>query len=117
MSMDMPGALSASQRSKIRRLAVPAVPAQGDDGGELNVVPYLDIIMNIMMFVLATVSVAFVTTINTSAANATPGRIYEPRTGLRLTALITGDGVALKTAAASIAPGCEGVGTGVTVPN
>src|SRR6185312_1150546 len=61
-------ALSAAQRSKIRRLSAPAEPQAGDEAGELNVVPYLDIMMNIMMFVLASVSVAFVTTIHTSAA-------------------------------------------------
>jgi biopolymer transport protein ExbD len=109
--------LSPAQRARIRRLANPEQPEAGSEGGELNVVPYLDIIMNIMMFVLATVSVAFVTTINTSAASANPGHVYVPPTGLRLTALITGEGVALKTASASFAPGCEGVGTGVTVPN
>ena len=108
--------LSPAQRSKIRRLSAPAEPQAGDEAGELNVVPYLDIMMNIMMFVLASVSVAFVTTINTSAAMANP-RFHADATGLRLTALITGEGVALKTRGASIAPGCDGVGLGVTVPN
>ena len=109
-------ALSPAQHAKIRRLSVPAEAQPGDEAGELNVVPYLDIIMNIMMFVLVSVSVAFTATINTSAAQASPRPGPVPH-GLHLTALITGDGVALKTAAASIAPGCEGVGGGVTVPN
>jgi biopolymer transport protein ExbD len=110
-------ALSAAQRSKIRRLSAPVQPEAGEEGGELNIVPYLDIIMNVMMFVLATVSVAFVTTIHTSAASANPGVVRDMPSGLRLTALITQEGVALKTAAASIAPGCDGVGLGITVPN
>ena len=108
--------LSPAQRARIRRLSNPAEPQAGDDASELNVVPYLDIIMNVMMFVLVTVSVSFASTINTSAAHAGP--VVEPAAGgLHLTALITRDGVALKTAGGSIAPGCEAPGAGVTVPN
>jgi biopolymer transport protein TolR len=109
-------ALSAAQRSRIRRLSAPAEPQPGDEAGELNVVPYLDIMMNIMMFVLASVTVAFVTTINTSAAQANPVH-HSDGSGLHLTALITGEGVALKTAGASVGPGCEGVAPGIAVPN
>ena len=40
----------------------------GDDeeGGELNIVPFLDIIVNILIFVLATVAVTFTATITTT---------------------------------------------------
>jgi biopolymer transport protein ExbD len=107
--------LSVAQRAKIRRLSNPADVAPADEGGELNVVPYLDIIMNVMMFVLVSVSVAFTTTIATSAAAQTrPGPMSST---LRLTALITGDGIALKTAGGSLAPGCEHLGAGITVPS
>jgi biopolymer transport protein ExbD len=108
--------LSAAQRSRIRRLSTPAEPQAGDEAGELNVVPYLDIIMNMMMFVLVGVSVTFASTISTSAAHAGPTPPPGPQ-GLRLTALITGQGVALKTAGGAVAPGCGGIGAGVTVPN
>ena len=47
--------LSAAQRSKIRRLSQPKELAVDEEGGELNIVPFLDIIMNVLMFVLATV--------------------------------------------------------------
>ena len=47
--------LSAAQRSKIRRLSQPKELAPDEEGGELNIVPFLDIITNVMMFVLATV--------------------------------------------------------------
>jgi biopolymer transport protein ExbD len=109
-------ALSPAQRAKIRRLAVPVEPQAGDEGGELNVVPYLDIIMNVMMFVLASVSVAFASTVPAQAAPINPGVVRETR-ALRLTALITGQGVALKTATASIGPGCDSLGAGLTVPH
>jgi biopolymer transport protein TolR len=106
--------LSAAQCAKIRRLANPAERSPADEGGELNVVPYLDIIMNIMMFVLVSVSVAFTTTIATAAAQSRPG---PASAGLHLTALVTGEGVAIKTAGGALAPGCEQLGGGLTVPN
>src|SRR5882724_6096197 len=109
--------LSAAQRSKIRRLATPEAPAAGEDAGELNVVPYLDIIMNVMMFVLASVTVAFASTIHTESAFAGPRPATDiPTPALRLTALLTRQGVTLTTASGAIAPGCEGFGAGVTVP-
>jgi biopolymer transport protein ExbD len=107
--------LSAAQRGRIRRLSAPREPSASDEGGELNVVPYLDIIMNVMMFVLVTVSVAFASSINTAAASPFPGPA--PLAGLHLTALITSQGVALKTAGGALAPGCEALGAGITVPN
>jgi biopolymer transport protein ExbD len=117
MTSDAPGPLSAAQRSKIRRLSAPVEADAGSDAGELNVVPYLDIIMNIMMFVLVSVSVTFTSTIATTAAQASPRPVPTPPEALALTALITGEGVALKTAGGPVAPGCSGVGTGITVPN
>ena len=111
-----PSPLSASQRSRIRRLARPEDPAQGDEAGELNIVPYLDIITNIMMFVLASVAVSFVGTINIQAAFAGPRLPERDVRPLHLTALVTSQGVALTTADGHIAPGCGGIGAGMTVP-
>jgi biopolymer transport protein ExbD len=108
--------LSPAQRSKIRRLSAPAAPEAGEEG-EINVVPYLDIIMNVMMFVLASVTVTFTATIPTSAAQASTRPEPAAPHALALTALVTSQGVALKTAGGAIAPGCGGVGAGVTVPN
>jgi|HubBroStandDraft_6_1064221.scaffolds.fasta_scaffold1369071_1 biopolymer transport protein TolR len=108
--------LSPAQRAKIRRLSTPAEPGAGEEGAELNVVPYLDIIMNVMMFVLATVSVTFASTIPTAAAAVGP-RTSGPPEGLRLTAMVTGGGVALATADGAIAAGCDRIGPGLTVPS
>lgn len=112
--MDQP--LSPAQRTRIRRLSAPREAAPGEDAGEINVVPYLDIIMNVMMFVLASVSVVFTAAIPTSAAQAGPRPAERPPEALALTALITSQGVALKTAQGSIAPGCADFGAGLTVP-
>jgi biopolymer transport protein TolR len=111
--------LSCAQRSKIRRLSAPREAQAGEEAGELNIVPYPDIIMNIMMFVLASVVVAFTATINTSAAYAGPERPapHDGPAALRLTALITHQGIVLTTASGAIAPGCSDLGAGVTLPN
>src|SRR3954453_7367709 len=58
--------LTAAQRGKIRRLSQPRELAPDEEGGELNIVPFLDIIMNILIFVLATVAVTFTATIDTT---------------------------------------------------
>lgn len=111
--------LSAAQRSKIRRLSAPHEPAPGEEAGELNIVPYLDIIMNILMFVLATVAVTFIATIDTTPPAVGGGnkvRADVVTEALNLSAWITNDGISLKTTSGNIAPGCQGIGAGVTVP-
>ena len=41
--------LTAAQRGKIRRLSQPRELAPDEEGGELNIVPFLDIIVNILI--------------------------------------------------------------------
>jgi biopolymer transport protein TolR len=110
--------LSAAQRSRIRRLSQPKEPEPGDEAGELNVVPYLDIITNIMMFVLASVSVSFVGTIDTTppAIGGARVRADVSSKALNLSAWIVRDGVTLKTSGGNIATGCNDAGPGITVP-
>ena len=111
-------ALSASQRSRIRRLAVPRELSPEDAGGELNIVPFLDIVVNILIFVLATVAITFTATIETSPppAGGKGSRVVGESKSLNLTVLITNDGVSIKAAGGSIATGCEGPGPGITIP-
>lgn len=110
--------LSPAQRSKIRRLSQPKEPDPGEEAGELNIVPYLDIIMNILMFVLASVSVTFVTSIETTPPSIGGGKPRQELSSraLNLSAFITGQGVSLKTSGGNIATGCQDVGAGITVP-
>src|SRR5512141_2765886 len=91
--------LSAAQRSRIRRLSAYKEPDAGEEAGELNVVPYLDIITNIMMFVLASVSVSFIGTIDTTPPSIGGNRVRADVSSkaLNLSALISNDGIALKT--------------------
>ncbi len=112
-----PEKLSAQQRSKIRRLSAPKELAVDEEGGELNIVPFLDIIMNVLMFVLATVSVTFTATIDTFPPRAGgSGRPTPNKPALGFTVFISGDGFGLKASGGNVAPGCNGTGTGLAVP-
>jgi biopolymer transport protein ExbD len=106
--------LSAAQRSKIRRLSAPRELAPDEEGGELNIVPFLDIVMNVLMFVLATVSVTFTATIDTFPPRAGGRGATTPTLGL--TVLIVPDGFSLKARGGNIAPGCSDTGPGIAIP-
>jgi biopolymer transport protein TolR len=110
--------LSAAQRSRIRRLSAPKEAEPGDEAGELQLVPYLDIITNIMMFVLASVSVSFIGSIDTTppAIGGSRVRADVSSKALNLTLLVTGQGITMKTSGGSIAPGCQDYGSGITLP-
>jgi biopolymer transport protein ExbD len=107
--------LSASQRAKIRRLSQPKELAPDEEGGELNIVPFLDIITNVMMFVLATVSVTFTATIETNPPKA-GGSGPKPTTpSLGLTILVVNEGFSVKARGGNVASGCNDLGAGLAV--
>ena len=110
--------LSAAQRSKIRRLSQPKELSPDEEGGELNIVPFLDIIMNILIFVLATVAVTFTATITTTppASRGSGVRKNIESTALNLTVLIVEEGFSIKASGGNVASGCETVGAGLAVP-
>jgi biopolymer transport protein TolR len=110
--------LSAAQRSKIRRLSEPKELAADEEGGELNIVPFLDIITNVMMFVLATVSVTFTATIDTSPPRAGGSSASRPpdKPSLGLTVILVQDGFSIKGKGSNVAPGCKDLGPGLAIP-
>ncbi len=108
--------LSAQQRSKIRRLSAPREHSPDEAGGELNIVPFLDIIMNVLMFVLATISVTFTATIDTNPPRAGSGARPPTTPTLGLTVLVVPDGFSLKARGGNVAPGCNDTGPGVAIP-
>jgi biopolymer transport protein TolR len=108
--------LSAAQRSKIRRLSEPKELDEAEAGGELNIVPFLDIVMNVLMFVLATVSVTFTATIDTFPPRAGSGARAPTTPTLGLTVLIVPDGFSLKARGGNVAPGCNDQGPGIAIP-
>jgi biopolymer transport protein TolR len=110
--------LTSAQHAKIRRLSQPRELAPDEEGGELNIVPFLDIIVNILIFVLATVAVTFTATIETTPpASRTSGVRQEIQSeALNLTVLIVNDGFSLKASGGNINPGCQGPGPGIAIP-
>jgi biopolymer transport protein ExbD len=110
--------LSTAQVAKIRRLSQPGELSPDEEGGELNIVPFLDIIVNILIFVLATVSVTFTATIETTppASGGTGVRKDIESKALNLTVLVVNDGFSIKAAGGNVAPGCEGAGEGLAIP-
>jgi biopolymer transport protein ExbD len=116
--MAEPVQLTAAQRGKIRRLSQPRELAPDEEGGELNIVPFLDIIVNILIFVLATVAVTFTASIETSppASKGSGVRAEIPTEALNLTILIVNDGFSLKASGGNIAPGCTSPAPGIAVP-
>src|ERR1700733_3771778 len=113
---ETPEKLSAAQRSRIRRLAAPKELAPDEEGGELNIIPFLDIITNVLMFVLASVAVTFTATIDTFPPKAGGSGARPPTTPtLGLTVLIVPEGFSLKARGGNVAPGCNDTGTGLAV--
>jgi len=110
--------LSAAQRSKIRRLSQPREPEEGEDAGELNIVPFLDIIMNVLMFVLATVAVTFTATIDSTppSLGGKGVRAQGESKALNLSVFVVNDGFSLKASGGNIASGCTTAGAGLAVP-
>lgn len=110
---------SAAQKAKIRRLSQPHELAPDEEGGELNIVPFLDIIMNVLIFVLATVAVTFTTSIEiTPPGSAGKGvRDEIPKKTLNLTVLIVGQGFSLKAEGGNVGTGCEGRAPGLSIPS
>jgi biopolymer transport protein ExbD len=110
--------LSAAQRAKVRRLSQPRELAPDEEGGELNIVPFLDIIMNVLIFVLATVAVTFTASIETTppASRGAGVRQEMESEALNLTILVVNEGFSIKAAGGNVAPGCEGAGPGIAIP-
>lgn len=110
--------LSVAQVGKIRRLSQPRELSPDEEGGELNIVPFLDIIVNILIFVLATVAVTFTATIETTppASRGKGVRDSIESKALNLTVLIVNDGFSIKASGGNVAPGCTGPGEGLAIP-
>jgi len=110
--------LSPAQRSYIKRRAKPKLPQPGDDGGELNIVPFLDIVMNILMFVLATITTVFTSTISVPAPRSgPPGHAGENSDEINITVKIVNEGFIVAAPGGFLQPGCTSVASAaITVP-
>jgi len=108
--------LSAAQRSRVRRLSAPRELAPDEEGGELNIVPFLDIITNVLMFVLATISVTFTTMIDSQPPRASGSSARPPtKPSLSLNIVVIDKGFIVSAFGQRIGDGCQGPGSGVAV--
>ena len=108
--------LSAAQRSRVRRLSMPQELSPDEEGGELNIVPFLDIITNVLMFVLATISVTFTTMIETQPPGLGGGANRGPqKPTLSLNIVVVDQGFLVSAFGQRIGEGCQGTGSGVAV--
>ena len=106
--------LSAGQRSKIRRLSAPRELSPDEEGGELNIVPFLDIIMNVLMFVLATIAVTFTAMIDVAPSRSAGGQASRDPTqqALEFTVAIDAKGLYIYAEGGKMGPGCNAPATG-----
>lgn len=109
------------QKSRIRKRSKVHELDPSEVAGELNIIPFLDIVMNLIMFLLATTAaVLAVTEIEaqlpqTSRAGKRGGG---GDAGLNLNVTVTDSGVIVAGARGKLAPGCTNAVTGrvITVP-
>jgi biopolymer transport protein ExbD len=114
--------LSPTQRAYIRRRTRVHDPDPSEIAGELNIVPFLDIVVNLIMFLLATSeAVLAIVQIEAqlpqlSSGGKSSGAKQEQ--GLNLNVTITDSGVIVTGSGGKLAPGCEEVTAGrvITVP-
>src|SRR5271165_6994468 len=108
--------LSAAQRSRVRRLSMPKELAPDEEGGELNIVPFLDIITNVLMFVLATITVTFTTMIDTQPPRlGGPSSRRPDKPTLSLNIIVIDKGFIVSAFGQRIGEGCTGPGSGVAI--
>jgi len=114
--------LTATQRVYIRKRTIVHDLDPSEAGGELNIVPYLDVVVNIIMFLLATTE-AVLMVAQLDAHLPTLGRragsaMDNPGSSLNLSVTVTSNGIIVSGSGGKLAPGCTEMQSGrvITVP-
>lgn len=111
----MSGRFTGAQRATIRRKSKPHHLTPDEAGGELNIIPFLDIIVNVLMFLLATIATIFTATIPVPApSNNGTGRPSSAAPNLNLTVQITEQGYVVGAGGGFLASDCITVGPATT---
>lgn len=112
---------TARQQTYIRKRTKVHDLDPSEAAGELNIVPFLDIVTNIIMFLLATTAYVL-TTCELDAHLPTIGRGGgggdSPQTTLNLSVTVTERGIIVAGSGGKLQSGCHATGTGnvITVP-
>ncbi len=106
--------LDALQRAKIRRTSRAGEAPGSETEGELNVVPFLDILVNVLVFVLATLAVTFTTVLEAVPAHREGPRLpAAPPLGLDVAVLR--NGFVVSAHGQRLGAGCSAPGAGLAV--
>jgi biopolymer transport protein TolR len=115
--------LTPRQRTIIRKRTKHHVLDPSEEDGELNIVPFLDIVVNLIIFLLATTAQvlavaqldAQLPTLGRSSRSSSP---IEEGSTLNLSVTIAEAGVIVSGSGGKLGPGCEQVQSGrvITVP-
>ncbi|HJL17619.1 MAG TPA: biopolymer transporter ExbD [Sandaracinaceae bacterium LLY-WYZ-13_1] len=115
--------LTPQQRAYIRKRTAVHEPDPSEHMGELNIVPFLDIVVNIIIFLLATTE-AVLAIAQLDAQLPQLGRrvgrqqLDDGSSSLNLSVTVTNAGVIVSGSGGKLAPGCADTQTGrvITVP-
>ncbi len=115
----MPPKFTAAQYAIIAKRSQGRDVGPEEGGGELNIIPFLDIIMNVLMFLLATIATVFTATIPVPAPSSSNRPSPTPQQErLNITVKISPTGYIVGAGGGFLMPGCTTVGAAsVTVPN
>ena len=115
----MPGQLSPAQRMYIRKRTKIRDLDPSEMAGELNIIPFLDIVVNLIMFLLVTTTtVLAVAQIEAQLPQYRGGvgsRSTESANALNLNVTITQNGIIVTGSGGKLAPGCTTTAAGRVV--
>ncbi|MEM7604813.1 MAG: biopolymer transporter ExbD [Myxococcota bacterium] len=98
--------LTPAQRAQVRKRS--RVDAKDPLDDELNIVPFLDIVINLIMFLLmVTTSIASYTQVSATLPDYGPPVPDQGRRNLNLSVLLGGEGVRVTSSLGHLRPGCE----------